>query len=193
MEKFNNNTTYPWDNQINSKSESAIHKYAKHLISKHLQQGGKLEFNDRLISVSNASDVDVGCRHLNFGIEVCHKNRTENLEGREGFDWYEVKATEVIEKLEFNKSQIVKLVDIRDRSGLNQKISCGNNQIFSCVSSCPDYVLESLNLRAATCESQMWEKQKITLNNKFFCFTYPTHIPINMLRNTYNKFFEASQ
>jgi len=66
MEKFNNNTTYPWDNQINSKSESAIHKYAKHLISKHLQQGGKLEFNDRLISVSNASDVDVEMRVISM-------------------------------------------------------------------------------------------------------------------------------
>ena len=62
------------------------------------------------------------------------------------------------------------------------------NDCISCTKECIDYVKGSHNATKAI-ESGI---SKSILCNKFFCFTYPTHVPLDILKKVYYSIFESA-
>lgn len=116
------------------KGESYTHKLAKRLIREFLQNGGRINIISncencgqgekeycsldvreemKYVAPNGKSSVfDVGCSM--FGIEIYYKHRTTNIEGRDGIDWFEVKADDVMSSLDIKEvPPIINLVNIR--------------------------------------------------------------------------------
>ena len=59
----------------------------------------------------------------------------------------------------------------------------------SCDRKCPDYLFGAHNAKIAADAGMT----KFILSNKFFCFTYPLHIPSDILKKIYHQVFESDQ
>jgi hypothetical protein len=122
----------------NTAGESFIHKRAKQLLVSFLNRGYEISFysncnrcNSELTilipdeelefkeEVSYTSSEGKKCifdvaglnytNNIIFGIEVFHKHKTDNIEPRKDIPWVEVRAIEVINVLDENKSNEFKL------------------------------------------------------------------------------------
>jgi hypothetical protein len=128
--------------------ESTEHRYSKKFLAWFLNNGGKIifqhdcprcctkisveEFN-RPSSQANVEvtfgnvifDVASCANDLDFGIEVWHRHKTDNIEGRDKTRWYEISTEEIMPLFNESSNPLPKTITLTDRK--NNKPCDGPN------------------------------------------------------------------